>query len=59
MYVTDVLRLIGENAAAFTNGNYIPTRWIDLNTVKEERNADEIALDIIRGAGLKVTGDEQ
>ena len=53
MYLTDVLRLLGENAAMLTKGSYVTVRWADLDKQKEdERSAEEIALDVIRKAGL-------
>lgn len=50
-YVTDVLKVIAE-----CNGASIHMRWIDVLTKpkENERSADEIALDIIKRAGLKV-----
>lgn len=44
MYVTDVLRLIGENTAKYAGGSYTKDRWSDIiNPPKEEtRTADEI-----------------
>lgn len=44
MYVTDALRVIGENTAKYASGSYPKTRWADIiNPPKEEtRTADEI-----------------
>lgn len=53
-YISDVLRLIGENAAALAHGSYIPARWAELDNPPPEdtRTPDEIAADIITRAGL-------
>lgn len=58
-YVTDVLRLIGENIATVARGSYITSRWLDLEDEKkpDNRSADEIAADIILKAGLSFGGD--
>lgn len=44
MYVTDALRIIGENIAKFGGGSYVKIRWIDLIHPKPEetRTANEI-----------------
>lgn len=44
MYVTDALRLIGENTAKYAGGSYLKARWSDIiNPPKEEtRTAGEI-----------------
>jgi len=53
IYVTDCLRLIGENTAYLGSKQYIPRRWIDLiqpalkeNSQKETRTAEEIVTHI-------------
>lgn len=49
MYVTDSLRIIGENTAKYAGGGYIKERWHDIITKKPDtRTGDEIAADIIR-----------
>lgn len=60
-YLTDTLRLIGENVAALSHGSYIANRWIDTKKKEqnEEKSADEIAADIIRRAGLKLKGGNE
>lgn len=47
---------LGEAVANALGGSYIPRRFGDLfdDTPKDERTADEIALDIIKRAGLQV-----
>ena len=59
-YVTDVLRLIGENVSKIAGGSYVAVRWADLLTkkVEDERSGDEIAEDVIRRIGLKLKGEE-
>lgn len=44
MYVTDALRIIGENTAKYAGGSYLKARWTDIiHPPKEEtRTADEI-----------------
>lgn len=58
-YLTDVLRLMGENIATVARGSYIASRWLDLVEEKkpDNRSADEIAADVILHAGLSFGGD--
>lgn len=44
MYMTDALRVIGENTAKYAGGSYLKARWADIiNPPKEDtRTADEI-----------------
>lgn len=55
IYLTDVLRNIGENAAASARGKYIPTRYADLYFEKKEdnRSGQEIFNDIVERSGIK------
>lgn len=56
MYVTDSIRVIGENTAKYAGGGYIKARWHDIVTKKPDtRTGDEIAADII----LKIAGGER
>ena len=58
-YVTDALRLIGENTAKLSAGSYLVSRWVESNETKETpKSGDDIAKDIINRAGLKTRGDE-
>lgn len=43
-YLTDALRVIGENTAKYAGGNYLKARWADmaLPRKKETRTAGEI-----------------
>ena len=56
MYVTDTLRILGENTAKYAGGGYIRERWADIMKPKKKdaRTGEEIVADIIRKAGLKV-----
>ena len=51
-YVTDSLQAAGQN-------KYLTERWLDLITLqkRDTRSADEIALDIISRAGLRLKSD--
>lgn len=55
-YLTDALRVIGENMAKFSGGEYLKSRWIDLANEKPVKKhvPGEIAASVIKGAGLKV-----
>ncbi len=55
-YVTEALRLIGENVAKLTQGQYIAQRWPDMirSTPEKEQTAEEITADIVKKAGLVV-----
>lgn len=50
-YIAETLRLQGE-------GKYLQKRWLDIvgeqQPAAPERSGDEIALDVIRRAGLKI-----
>ena len=53
-YVTECLRLQGENKR-------LTRSWmelVDTKPPKPERSADEIALEVILGAGLHIEGSE-
>ena len=45
--------LLTENTARFAGGRYQPQRWIDAARPRDARTGDEIALDLIRRAGLR------
>ena len=53
-YVTDLIKSIAESIGVEVNDRY--TDLID-NTYKDDRTGDEIALDVIKRAGLKVKQD--
>ena len=54
-YLTDALRIIGENTAKYVGGSYLTVRWCELDKPREEEDGDEIAADVIRRAGLRLT----
>lgn len=56
MYVTDSLRIMGENTAKYAGGSYIRERWVDIVSPKKKdtRTGEEIVSDVIKKAGLKV-----
>lgn len=64
VYVTDALKLTGENTARFVGGSWLSTRWLDALTpepqrVVDDRKAEEIAADIWARAGLGGKGGER
>ena len=56
MYVTDALKLLGENTARYAGGSHMLQRWVDAISPKKQdtRTGAEIAADVIKKAGLKV-----
>ncbi|MBQ4505292.1 MAG: hypothetical protein II983_06415 [Firmicutes bacterium] len=56
IYVTDALKLIAENTAKMSSGSYMTKRYSDLFKKEkiDTRSGDEIAVDIIKKAGLVV-----
>lgn len=65
-YVTDSLKALTENTThrlipgigEVSYGSYMPKRWYNKEDhVEDKRTGDEIAEDIIRRAGLKITGE--
>lgn len=62
-YVTDALWMLCSNTAAQSGGRYLEARFCDVVTGQigkaDTRSGEEIALDVIRRAGLEVnTPDE-
>lgn len=55
-YVADALMCISESTASCYGGSYLDTRYAELvgDVEVDDRTGDEIALDIIERAGLKV-----
>lgn len=56
MYITDSLRIIGENTAKYAGGNYIKKRYADIidPQPEETRTPDEVITHIkkkLRGGG--------
>ena len=56
IYVTDCLRIISENTAKMCGGSYITVKLADIINPKpvENRSGEEIAVDIIKRAGIEV-----
>ena len=56
VYVTDCLKLIAENTANISRGQYMKARYYDIiHPAKvDTRTGDEIVEDIIKRAGLVV-----
>lgn len=56
VYVTDCLKLIAENTANISRGQYMKSRYYDIiHPAKvDTRTGDEIVEDIIKRAGLVV-----
>ena len=56
IYVTNCLRIMTENTAKQSGGNYMTAESEDLikPKKKDNRTGNEIAADVIRNAGIKV-----
>lgn len=56
IYISDALRIIGENTAKYAGGSYMNSRYVDIVSpkTKDERTGEEIAADVIKRAGLEV-----
>lgn len=61
MYVTDALKILGENTARYAGGNHMTQRWVDVVTPKKQdnRTGAEIVEDVIKKAGLKVVSRDE
>lgn len=62
MYVTDALKVIGENTAHFAGGSSMRLRWLDVidpapEPVVDNRPAEEIAADIWARARIGKGGE--
>lgn len=59
VYVTDCLKLIAENTANISCGQYMKARYYDIITPKKQdtRTGDEIVEDIVKRAGLVVKSE--
>lgn len=55
-YITDALMAIAENTARFNGGKTMTGRWNDAYKPVDTRSGDEIAVDVIRNAGLQARG---
>lgn len=57
-YITECARILTENTAKLSVGDYIKAKYSDVVTPKPktpERSGDEIFADIVARAGLEVT----
>ena len=59
VYVTDCLKLIAENTANISRGQYMKSRYYDIihRAKVDNRTGDEIVEDIIKRAGLVVKAE--
>ena len=59
VYVTDCLKLIAENTANISRGQYMKSRYYDIvhQAKVDARTGDEIVEDIIKRAGLVVKAE--
>ena len=59
VYVTDCLKLIAENTANISRGQYMKSRYYDIiyQAKVDTRTGDEIVEDIIKRAGLVVKAE--
>lgn len=59
VYVTDCLKLIAENTANISRGQYMKSRYYDIICPAnvDTRTGDEIVDDIIKRAGLVVKAE--
>lgn len=56
IYVTDTLRLMGENAAQLSRGSYIQKRYAEIidPPPEDNRSGREIAEDVAKSAGITI-----
>ena len=56
IYVSECLRMIGENTAKVSSGSYMTAKFEDIINPKpvDNRTGEEIASDIIKHAGIEV-----
>lgn len=56
IYVTDALRIVGENTARFASGNYIRARYADMIEPKKQdnRTCEEITAEVVARCGLTI-----
>lgn len=57
-YITDALLILTKNTAKYAGGDYLQERWAAKFIPQDTRSGDEIALDVIRRAGLKLKDGE-
>lgn len=59
-YIANGIQMISENTSKWFGGRYLTTSYNDIINPKpvDERTGDEIVVDIVRNAGLKIVGSE-
>lgn len=58
-YIADSLMMICNNIAGAFVGNTITTRYVDLGKPVDTRSGNEIAVDVIKRAGLSFAEEEE
>ena len=53
-YIADALKAIAENTARMYGGTVMSRRYCELGKKPDNRSAEEVAMDVIERAGLKV-----
>lgn len=56
VYITDALMTIANNIVNVAGGQKIVTRYYDLGKPQDTRTGNEIAIDVIKRAGLSFGG---
>ena len=56
IYVTDALRIVGENTAQYVGGDYIKARYAGMIEPKKQdnRTCEEITADVVARCGLTI-----
>lgn len=57
IYIANNLRLVCENVGKGLGGSYYPGLWGEIEP-NDDRTGDEVALDVIKRAGLIVRGGD-
>lgn len=56
-YVTDALMMLNENVTNAVGGKIMTARWVDAYLPRDDRDGEDIAADVIKGAGLRFRGE--
>lgn len=57
-YIADVLMTINNNLTSAFGGTAVTMRYIDLNKPVDTRSGDDIAVDVMKAAGLTFAQEE-
>lgn len=57
-YITDALMTIAENTARYAGGKVLSVRWAEKFMPVDNRSGEEIAMEVIKNAGLIYNGGE-